>query len=123
MSKQLTQEQRYQLYHMIGMSLKQNEMARILGVSASTISRELKRNRNTKGRYTKEAHKLALDRRKSKSKPRLRSSDWKLVESFLKLDFSPEQISDWFKRWKLLRVSHEWIYQYIRKNKQCESDS
>ena len=120
MSKQLTQEQRYQLYHMIGMSLKQNEMARILGVSASTISRELKRNRNTKGRYTKEAHKLALDRRKSKSKPRLRSSDWKLVESFLKLDFSPEQISDWFKRWKLLRVSHEWIYQYIRKNKQCE---
>ena len=116
--KQLTQEQRYQLYRMNGMSIKQKKMALILGVSASTVSRELRRNKGRQGRYTKGAHKLALDRRKHKSKPRIRPADWKMVEGFLQQDFSPEQVSDWFKRWKLLTISYEWIYQYIHNDKQ-----
>jgi IS30 family transposase len=116
--KQLTQEQRYQLYRMNEMSLTQKDMALILGVSASTISRELRRNVGKQGRYIKGAHKLALDRRKCKSKPRISPADWKMVEGFLRLDFSPEQVSDWYKRWKLLRISHEWIYQYIHDDKQ-----
>ena len=116
--KQLTQEQRYQLYRMNEMSLTQKEIALILGVSASTISRELRRNIGKQSHYIKGAHKLALDRRRHKSKPRISPADWKMVEGFLRQDFSPEQVSDWFKRWKLLRVSHEWIYQYIHDDKQ-----
>ena len=115
--KQLTQEQRYQLYRMNRMAVPQKEMAFILGVSASTISRELKRNVGRQGRYTKGAHNLALNRRRNKSKARISASGWKMVEDFIRQDFSPEQIADWLTRWKFLKVSHEWIYQYITKDK------
>lgn len=111
--KQLTQEQRYQLYRMNQMDLTQKEMAKILGVSASTISRELKRNRGKRGTYLKNAHQLAQQRR-YKAKPRISATDWKRVTQYLKKDFSPEQISHWFKRWKLLDVSTQWIYHYLR---------
>ena len=120
--KQLTQEQRYQLYRMNNMSLKQKDMAIVLGVSASTISRELKNNAGKRGQYIKGAHQLALQRRRYKSKPRITASDWQLIESYLRLDFSPEQISDWLKRLKRLRISHEWIYQYIQNDKDQGGD-
>jgi len=94
------------------MDLKQKEMAQILGVSASTISRELRRNSGKRGTYLKQAHQLSRQRR-YKPKPRISASDWSLVTQYLKLDFSPEQISGWLKRWHLLSISSEWIYQYI----------
>ena len=111
--KQLTQEQRYQLYRMNEMSLTHKDIALILGVSASTISRELKRNVGQQGRYIKEAHKLALDRRRHKSKPRISPADWRMVEGFLRQDFSPEQVSDWFKRCK---KKHRKRYGGVRNN-------
>lgn len=111
--KQLTQEQRYQLYRMNHMGLKQKEMAQILGVSASTVSRELRRNTGKRGTYIKQAHQLARQRR-YKAKPRISTADWELVTQYLKQDFSPEQISHWFKRWKFLEISTQWIYHYIR---------
>jgi IS30 family transposase len=116
--KQLTQEQRYQLYRINKMALTQKEMALILGVSASTVSRELRKNSGKQGRYTKGAHKLALQRRKHKSRHRIGPAQWKMVERYIRQEFSPEQISDWLKRWKLLNISHEWIYQYIHSDKQ-----
>ncbi|MGK0272951.1 MAG: IS30 family transposase, partial [Cocleimonas sp.] len=51
--KQLTQEQRYQIYEMKHMQLRQKDIARILAVSESTISRELKRNCGSRGHYLK----------------------------------------------------------------------
>ena len=120
--KQLTQEQRYQLYRMNEMGLLQKDIAFILGFSAPTISRELKRNAGKRGRYTLGAHKLALKRRDNKSKPRISASQWEMVEGYIQLDFSPEQIADWLKRWKLLNISHEWIYQYIHNDKQRGGD-
>jgi len=116
--KQLTQEQRYQLYRMNQMHLLQKTMAFILGVCASTISRELKRNIGKRGRYTLGAHKLALQRQDNKSRSRISASQWEMVEGYIRQDFSPEQIADWLKRWKLLSISHEWIYQYIHNDKQ-----
>lgn len=111
--KQLTQQQRYQLYRMNHMDLTQKEMAKILGVSASTVSRELRRNTGKRGTYVKRAHQLAQQRR-YKPKPRISAADWERVTQYLKLDFSPEQISNWFKRWKLVDVSTQWIYHYLR---------
>lgn len=110
--KQLTQQQRYQLYRMNHMDLKQKHMAQILEVSASTISRELKRNVGKRGTYLKQAHQLARKRR-YKPTPRISACEWQLVTHYLKLDFSPEQISGWLKRWHLVQISPEWIYQYI----------
>lgn len=118
MSKQLTQAQRYQLWCLIKTSLLQKEIASIMEVSASTISRELRTNCNKYGNYTKEAHQIYLRRRKSKSKPRISADHWQLVESYLQQDFSPEQVSLRLAYEERLKVSHEWIYQYISKDKQ-----
>lgn len=48
---------------------------------------------------------------------KISQSTWRLVESLLKQEWSPEQISGWFKRTGGPTVSHEWIYQYILKDK------
>ena len=115
--KQLTQEQRYHLYEMNNMSLKQKDMAIILGVSASTISRELKRNAGRRGGYIKAAHTLALARRKNKSKRRISDECWQLVEIHLRQDASPEQVSIRFNYLNQPSPSPEWIYQYIANDK------
>jgi IS30 family transposase len=47
--KQLTREQRYQIYALKKECHNQLEMARNLGVDKSTTSRELKRNRGQRG--------------------------------------------------------------------------
>lgn len=117
MSKQLTQEQRYQLWRLNKMPYLQKQIAEIMGVSASTISNELRRNCNRLGQYTKQAHQIALSRRKSKSKPRITPQDWQMIEKSLRLDLSPEQISLRLAYEKRLKISHEWIYQYIDKDK------
>jgi IS30 family transposase len=40
-----------------------------------------------------------------------------MIEAKLRLDWSPEQVSGWLGRTHAIRVSHEWIYQYILMNK------
>ena len=118
--KQLTQEQRYHLYEMIQLKLPQKDMAQILNVSESTISRELKRNAGKRGQYLKSAHQRALIRRKDKAKSRFTETDWQLIERYIKRQISPEQISLRLKYKKRLSISPEWIYQYIHKDKQQE---
>ena len=119
---QLTQPQRYHLYEMVKMEMLQKDMATILGVSASTISRELRRNCGKRGEYFKGAHALALARRENKSKRRISDEQWLIVEAYLREDFSPEQV---FLRLIHLgepTISPEWIYQYIRYNKKQGGD-
>ena len=116
--KQLTQEQRYHLYEMVQMNLSQKQMAQVIQVSESTISRELKRNAGKRGNYLKSAHQLALARRKDKAQPRFTHTDWQLIESYIKRQLSPEQISLRLKYKQRLSISPEWIYQYIHDNKQ-----
>ena len=45
-----------------------------------------------------------------------------MIESLIRRDWSPEQISLWLKKYKKTRVSHEWIYQYILKDKSQAGD-
>ncbi len=115
--KQLTQEQRYHLYRMLQTDLKQYQMADILDVHPSTISRELKLNSGKQGNYLKNAHYLSLARRKGKVSPRITAEQWVRVEHWLRHDFSPEQVSDWLKAREDVYISHEWIYQYIENDK------
>ena len=117
MSKQLTQTQRYQLWRLNNMSYLQKEMAAILGVHPSTVSRELKSNCNKQGRYTQKAHQIYLSRRKPKSTPRINVEQWQIIEDYIRQDFSPEQVSLRLAYERRLQVSHEWIYQYIAKDK------
>lgn len=94
----------------------------MIGVHKSTISREVQRNRGGRGYRYKQAHRLALSRRDSKAKPRIDGATWTIIEQLIHMDWSPEQISGWLKKETGYCVSHEWIYQYILRDKQAGGD-
>lgn len=113
---QLTREQRYQIYALLKAGHNQTEIAQLIKVHKSTISRELRRNRGLRGYRPKQAHQFALDRRK-KARYRIESSTWTLIEALIRQEWSPEQVSHWLKEKYGLQISHEWIYQYILMDK------
>ena len=115
--RQLTQAQRYQIYALQKTKHTLTEIATVIGVHKSSVSRELKRNRGQRGYRPQQAHELAAER-KAKAVPRITAAVWKRVESLLKQDWSPEQISGRLKKEQRLRISHEWIYQHILVDKQ-----
>jgi len=95
----------------------QTEIAGLLGVHKSTISRELRRNRGLRGYRPKQAHRLCLERRQNKARVRIDTDQWRIVERLLCEDWSPEQISLWLGRERGIHISHEWIYQYVLQDK------
>ena len=119
--KQLTQEQRYQIYALKKAGHGQMEIANIVDVHKSTISRELCRNRGQRGYQPKQAHKIAFARRQQTHK-RIQPQTWQLITEKLRADWSPEQISGWMHRNERVQVSHEWIYQYVLNDKRAGGD-
>ena len=119
--KQLTQEQRYQIYALLKMGHQQTEIGKCIGVDKSTISRELIRNRGQRGYRPKQAHSMAMSRRRQ-GQSRIQSEVWALIEAKIRLEWSPEQVSGWLLNYHYIQVSHEWIYQYILKDNQVEGD-
>jgi IS30 family transposase len=113
---QLTQVQRYQISVLKKMEHTQSEIAQVLEVNRSTVSRELRRNIGRRGYRPKQADEKAMSRR-SKSKARIEADEWKVVEEKLCQDWSPEQVSGWLKKQAGSSISHEWIYQHILTDK------
>ena len=112
--KQLTYEQRCQIYALNKSGKGQKDIAILIGVSQSTISRELKRNSGKRGYRFKQAHSLASARRAAKVKtPKMTIENISLIEAKLQEDWSPEQISGWLRVNLNIFISHETIYQYI----------
>ncbi len=118
---QLTQEQRYQIYALLKMGHNRTEIATVIDMHKATISRELGRNSGLRGYRPKQAHHKALCRR-NHSRVRILPETWELIETKLRLDWSPEQISGWLRRLYAIQVSHEWIYQHILVDKQARGD-
>ena len=123
--KQLSLVQRYQIEALIKAGIKQNKIAEQLGVDASTISRELNRNKAKRGRtagiYVATNAQRKTDLR-HKSKPKLTKftdSMKKQISFWLtKNKWSPEIISIVGKKTDKCPISHEWIYQWIWQCKQ-----
>ncbi|MBC8336878.1 MAG: IS30 family transposase [Anaerolineales bacterium] len=113
---QLTYHQRYHINALLKAGWNQTEIAESIGVHKSTISRELKRNRGKRGYRSKQADQLANTRR-YKAKSRITDGDWEMIEELISLDWSPEQISEYCREEQELPISHEWIYQYIYRDK------
>ena len=118
---QLTQAQRYQIYALRKTKHTLAEIADVLGVHKSSVSRELKRNRGQRGYRPQQAHELATAHRQNVVS-RITAEDWELVESLLKQEWSPEQISGRLKKEQDLRISHEWIYQHVLADQQSGGD-
>lgn len=114
---QLTREQRYQIYALKKAGQTQTATATILGVHKSSISRELRRNRGQRSYRPGLAQELACARRRATHRPRLSEQTWALVESLLRLEWSPEQITGRLKLEGREAVSHERIYQHVYADK------
>ena len=111
---QLTEGQRYQIEALKKAKKDQEEIAMIIGVSASTISRELKRNTGQRGYRPKQAHNKALRRRKEAVKAiKMTVSVVTLIEDKIRQDWSPEQVSGWLGEERAIAMSHERIYQHV----------
>jgi IS30 family transposase len=109
---QLTREQRYQISALLKMRHSQVEIAGILHVHKSTVSRELKRNRGKRGYRPKQAQCL-VQARHPQGQRKISTETWELVEDLLKQDWSPEQISARLKQEQKVPLSPEWIYQHV----------
>ena len=96
-------------------------IAREIDRSASTIAREIKRNRGKTGyrafTATKRAKAAASSRRKGKSKIAQQEGLRQYVLGKLNEEWSPAEISERIKieyAWNMaMQISHEAIYQYI----------
>lgn len=119
--RQLTQEQRYQIYALKQTGHAPSEIAAVIRVHKSTVSRELKRNRGQRGYRPQQAQSLAIERRQ-KAVLRITAKTWARVERLLRQDWSPEQISGRLKKERKVGIRHAWIYQYILKDKQAGGD-
>ena len=116
--KQLTQEQRYHIWALKKAGFSRTDIAQEIGVHKSTVSRELQRNSGQRGYRPKQAHALALSRQQDRARtPRIAPHTWEMVETHLRQEWSPEQVSGWLQREHKLCVSHERIYQYVYDDK------
>ena len=115
--KQLTLEQRYQIYSLLKAGLNLVQIAANIGVDKSTISREVRRNVSQRGYRPQFGMRKAFERRKEKAKPRITSGCWAEIESDIQEELSPEQISGKLALNGGQTVSHEWIYQHIYRDK------
>lgn len=111
---QLTEVQRYQIEALKKVKKEQKEIAAVVGVSASTISRELRRNSGLRGYRPRQAHYKAMARKREACKAIKMTADVvDLIETKLRLEWSPEQVSGWLDLEKRITLSHERIYQHI----------
>ncbi len=125
MNKHITAEQRYAIFAMLQEEYQQNEIARVIGVSKSTISRELKRNCDKRnGKYNNDlAHRKAQGRKKGKlHAQKLTYKMRKRIRKLLKKGFSPEQITGRERLEGREMVSHETIYRWIWLDKRRGGD-
>lgn len=121
--RRVTYEDRCQIYALSKDGASQEAIARVLGVSQSTVSRELRRNRGQRGYRFKQAEAKAQARQAIRRKPRkLTASVRRKVEAKLRqMRWSPEQISGWLRE-QGIGLSHERIYQMIWQNKRDGGD-
>ena len=106
---QITQTERYQIYALRKANKNPTEISRVLGRHKSTIYRELKRNLGKRGYRAVQAHQFAVERHISRDLHRISLEDWQLIESLIRQDWSPEQISLWLKKKKSGSVTSESI--------------
>lgn len=116
--KQLTEEQRYQIYGLLTAGKTRSAIAEEVGVHKSTISREIKRNSGRKGYRPKQANERSLGRRGTAYKRmKLIPPVVEIITKRLIEDWSPDQISGRLKREFGITLSHETIYKFVANDK------
>ena len=119
--RQLTQDERYMIVQLRRERCGLSEMARLMGRARSTIWRELKRNmiptRHGLGYCVSKAQEQRNGRlRRSRRGSNYSAEDYALVRRLLLEQWSPEQIAGTLGRLNELKISHQTIYRYIRRD-------
>jgi IS30 family transposase len=116
--RRVTYEDRCQIYALSKSGTSQECIASVLGVSQSTVSRELRRNRGQRGYRFKQAEAKAQARQTIRSTPRKLTVPvrGKIEAKLRQMRWSPEQISGWLSD-QGIKLSHERIYQMIWQDK------
>lgn len=98
-------------------------MAETIGTTQSTVSRELTRNTGARGYRHKQAQERTAQRRaEAVQRTKMTPIMIKTIESKLRIEWSPEQISGWLLYDREQLISHESIYLHIWANKQAGGD-
>jgi IS30 family transposase len=115
--KQLTLGLRYQIFAYKQENYTQSEIAKLIGVSKSTISRELSRN-SVNGYYSAEqAHIQAVSRDKFKVRYKKLTNKLKtIIGRMIRQGDSPDQLVGRLKKEKIANISHETVYRYVYTN-------
>jgi len=117
-SRKLTLEQRYQISAFLKAGWIQAQIARELRVAKSTILREIRRNGSMRSYNPDLANKRAKRRwRYANKRKKLTTHLQKMIRDKIKLDWSPEQVSGFLKRRHLASISHQTIYDLIKKDR------
>jgi IS30 family transposase len=114
--QQITSGERYRISALRQEGYCPAAIARSLGRHRSTVSRELQRNCSPwDGSYRPSKAQEQANGRRSRSRRNRRfdSIDWRLVESRLQEEWSPEQVSGLLRKEGLVSISHETIYRYV----------
>ncbi|VAW77230.1 Mobile element protein, partial [hydrothermal vent metagenome] len=116
--KQLTENERYQIYVMNKAGHSQKEIAKLLDRSPSTISRERKRNHGSRGYRPQQAQRQSDKRRRTAHKAKKMTAEiiqW--IKKLIRQELSPQQVVDYLKKHKKVSLHHETVYQFIYDDK------
>jgi len=121
--RRLTHADRCQIYALLKQGSTQQQIARHLGVSQGSVSRELARNSERGGYQIDQAHSKAAARQRVRARPRkLTVRMWCTIRRLLRdKRWSPEQISDHLAK-AGTPFSHESIYRLIWRDKRNGGD-
>lgn len=115
---QLTENERYQIYILKKAGHSQIDIAEKLERHPSTISRELRRNKGLRGYRPGQAQKLTDARRNEACKARKVTDEVRnQIESLIRQELSPQQVSAYLERQKIVSLHHETIYQLVYADK------
>ena len=104
----LSREERYQISALLKAGLTQSQISVILGRHKSTISREIRRNSGLRGYRPRQASLQSIERAiNSRNARQITQMDWLCVKTYLKEQWSPEQIA------AEVPMSIETIYRHI----------
>lgn len=114
----LTEDERYQIYEGIVHGISHRAIAKQLGRSHSTISREAIRNKGLRGYRPQQAQRLALQRQACKPKHiKLTPEIQAVITKNIQKDWSPEQVQGRLKSEGLPIVCFATIYGFIKRDK------
>jgi len=113
--RRVTQIDRVQIQSFLAVGLSAAEIARQLEFHKSSICREIKRNRSTRGYRAKFAQNLANVRfRRCRRRLLIQNQLEEIVIDKIKLGWSPDQLSNRLLNERKEKLSRQTIYNYIR---------